>query len=175
MYYSKGNYEAFSTPEKPEGVDNKSAYIVGAGLGSLATACFLIRDGQMKGSNIYIFKEMDIAGGACDGIHNSDKGFVIKDGREMEEHFECLWDLFRFIPSSENKDLSVLDEFYRLNKKEPNFSLMRTTNNRGNDSNLEGFTLGKKASAEIIRLFFTPEEEIAGKNIEDYLSKEFFQ
>ncbi len=48
MYYSNGNYEAFARPEKPEGVDRKSAYLVGSGLASLAAACFLIRDGQMK-------------------------------------------------------------------------------------------------------------------------------
>ena len=28
IYYSNGNYEAFARPEKPEGVDAKSAYIV---------------------------------------------------------------------------------------------------------------------------------------------------
>lgn len=49
IYYSNGNYEAFARPEKPEGVDAKSAYIVGSGLASLAAACFLVRDGQMKG------------------------------------------------------------------------------------------------------------------------------
>ena len=27
MYYSSGNYEAFARPQKPEGVDHKSAYI----------------------------------------------------------------------------------------------------------------------------------------------------
>ena len=27
MYYSSGNYEAFDTPKKPEGVDAKSAYL----------------------------------------------------------------------------------------------------------------------------------------------------
>ena len=31
MYYSSGNYEAFARPKKPEGVDHKSAYIVGSG------------------------------------------------------------------------------------------------------------------------------------------------
>ena len=40
MYYSSGNYEAFARPKKPEGVDNKSAYIVGSGLAAL-TACLL--------------------------------------------------------------------------------------------------------------------------------------
>ena len=33
MYYSAGNYESFARPEKPEGVDKKSAYIIGTGLG----------------------------------------------------------------------------------------------------------------------------------------------
>ena len=42
IYYSKGNYEAFARPEKPEGVEEKSAYIVGSGLASLAAACFLV-------------------------------------------------------------------------------------------------------------------------------------
>ena len=42
MYYSSGNYEAFATPKKPEGIDGKSAYVVGTGLAGLAAACFLI-------------------------------------------------------------------------------------------------------------------------------------
>ncbi len=32
MYYSSGNYEAFARPRKPEGVDNKTVWFVGAGL-----------------------------------------------------------------------------------------------------------------------------------------------
>ena len=42
MYYSSGNYEAFARPKKPEGVDNKSAYIVGSGLAALTAACYLV-------------------------------------------------------------------------------------------------------------------------------------
>jgi oleate hydratase len=175
MYYSKGNFEAFSTPEKPKDVESKSAYIVGAGLASLSAACFLVRDGQMNGKNIHIFEELDIAGGACDGIHNSEKGFVIRGGREMEEHFECLWDLFRSIPSLEDENISVLDEFNRLNKKDPNYSLMRVTQNRGEDAHTDKkFGLSDKGAKELLNLFFTPEEELADKNIEDYLSKDFF-
>ena len=51
MYYSSGNYEAFATPKKPEGVDHKSAYIIGSGLAALTAACYLVRDGQMKGEH----------------------------------------------------------------------------------------------------------------------------
>ena len=39
MYYSSGNYEAFATPKKPEGVDHKSAYLIGSGLAALTAAC----------------------------------------------------------------------------------------------------------------------------------------
>lgn len=63
IYYTNGNYEAFARPKKPEGVENKSAYLIGSGLASLAAACFLVRDGQMPGKNIHILEAMDIAGG----------------------------------------------------------------------------------------------------------------
>lgn len=108
-------------PLKPECVDQKSAYLVGSGLASLSAACFLVRDGQMKGEHIHILEEMDLPGGACDGIYNQEKGFIIRGGREMENHFECLWDLFRSIPSIETEGISVLDEYYWLNKKDQNY------------------------------------------------------
>ena len=57
IYYTNGNYEAFARPEKPEGVDEKHAYIVGSGLASLAAACFLVRDGQMPGEHIHILEK----------------------------------------------------------------------------------------------------------------------
>ena len=133
IYYSNGNYEAFAKPKKPEGVDEKNAYIVGSGLASLAAACFLVRDGQMPGGHIHILEAMDIAGGACDGIYDSTRGYIMRGGREMENHFECLWDLFRSIPSIETPDVSVLDEYYWLNKEDPNYSLCRATVNRGED------------------------------------------
>ena len=57
MYYSSGNYEAFARPRKPEGVDNKSAHIIGTGLAALTAACYLVRDGQMQGQNIHIYEK----------------------------------------------------------------------------------------------------------------------
>ena len=176
MYYSNGNYEAFARPEKPANVDRKSAYLVGAGLASLAAACFLVRDGQMKGEHIHILEEMNIAGGACDGINDPTKGFVIRGGREMENHFECLWDLFRSIPSLETEGVSVLDEYYWLNKKDPNYSLMRATVNRGEDAHTDGkFGLSDKASMEIIKLFFTKDEDLYDKTIDDVFTEEFYK
>lgn len=175
MYYSNGNYEAFARPEKPKDVDKKSAYLVGSGLASLAAACFLIRDGQMKGEHIHILEETGISGGACDGIKDTQKGFIIRGGREMENHFECLWDLFHSIPSIETEGVSVLDEFYWLNKHDPNYSLMRASVNRGEDAHTDKkFTLSEKASMEIIKLFMTKDEDLYDKTIDDVFDNEFY-
>jgi oleate hydratase len=83
VYYSKGNYEAFARPRKPAGVDEKSAYLVGGGLASLATAAFLIRDGQMKGERITVLEASKISGGALDGAGDAQTGWLIRGGREM--------------------------------------------------------------------------------------------
>ena len=173
IYYSNGNYEAFARPKKPAGVDEKNAYIVGSGLASLAAACFLVRDGQMPGSHIHILEAMDIAGGACDGIYDPTRGYVMRGGREMENHFECLWDLFRSIPSLEVPGASVLDEYYWLNKADPNYSLCRATVNRGEDAHTDGkFGLSDKAAMEIMRLFMTPDEGLYDKKITDFFDDE---
>ncbi|WP_418667377.1 oleate hydratase [Allofournierella sp.] len=176
MYYSNGNYEAFARPLKPAGVDEKSAWLVGAGLASLAAACFLVRDGQMKGERIHILEELPLPGGACDGICDPTKGFIIRGGREMENHFECLWDLFRSIPSLETPDVSVLDEYYWLNKADPNYSLMRVTERRGQDAHTDKkFAMSDKACMELMQLFFTRDEDLYDKKISDVLGEEFFK
>ncbi|WP_306569683.1 oleate hydratase [Faecalispora jeddahensis] len=173
MYYSSGNYEAFARPERPEGVDRKSAYIVGSGLAALAAACFLVRDGQMNGKRVHILEKDPIPGGACDGYHYDGLGYVMRGGREMDNHFECMWDLFHSIPSIETEGVSVLDEYYWLNKHDPNYSLMRATVNRGEDAHTDGkFDISDKGAMEIMKLFFTPDEELYDKRIEEVFDDE---
>ena len=174
MYYSSGNYEAFAHPKKPEGVDHKSAYIVGAGLASLTAACYLVRDGQMKGEHIHIFEKDPVSGGACDG-RKYDVGYMMRGGREMDNHFEVMWDLLRSIPSIETEGASVLDEYYWLNKEDPNFSLCRATEKQGQDAHTDGkFAISDKGAMEIMHLFFTPDEQLYDKRITDVFDDEVF-
>ena len=175
MYYSSGNYEAFAHPKKPEGVDHKSAYIIGTGLAALSAACYLVRDGQMKGDRIHIFEKDPIPGGACDGFEYTGVGYVMRGGREMDNHFEVMWDLFRSIPSIETEGVSLLDEYYWLNKEDPNYSLCRATVNRGQDAHTDKkFAVSDKAQMEIMKLFFTPDEELYDKRIDEFFDDEVF-
>ncbi len=173
MYYSSGNYEAFAHPLPPEGVENKQAYIIGSGLAGLAAACFLVRDGRMPGEKIHILERDPRAGGGCDGWDYPGLGYTMRGGREMDNHFEVMWDLFRDIPSIEDPSVSVLDYYYWLNKRDPNYSLCRATQDRGQDAHTDNkFNLSDKACMEIMNLFFTPEEELQDKVITEYFSDE---
>lgn len=174
MRYTSGNYEAFARARKPKDVENKRAWFIGSGLASLAGAAFLIRDGHMDGSKITILEQQKLPGGALDGLDIPDKGFVIRGGREMESNFECLWDLYRSIPSLEIEDASVLDEFFWLNRDDPNYTLRRTTKDQGEDGGTDfKFDLSKKARKEITDLFMAQPEDMEDKRINEVFTSEF--
>lgn len=176
MYYGSGTYEAFARPEKPEGVDKKSAYIIGTGLAGLSAAFYLVRDGQMKGEHIHLLEKLDLAGGSCDGRKDVTKGFYMRGGREMDNHFECMWDMFRSVPSIETPNVSVLDEYYWLNKHDPNYSLCRATINCGEDAHTDKmFKLDKKSAIALSKLFITPEKDLENKKISDVLPDSFWE
>ena len=176
MYYGAGTYEAFARPEKPEGVDKKSAYIVGTGLAGLSAAFYLLRDGQMKGEHIHLLEKLDLAGGSCDGRKDITKGFYMRGGREMDNHFECMWDMFRSVPSIETPNVSVLYEYYWLNKHDPNYSLCRATVNCGEDAHTDKlFKLDRKSAMALSKLFITPEKDLENKKISDVLPDTFWK
>ncbi len=175
MYYSAGNYEAFARPEKPQGVDSKSAYIIGTGLAGLTAAFYLVRDGQRKGEHIHLLEKLELAGGSCDGRKDVTKGFFRRGGRERDNHFEVRWDTFRSVPSLDNPDNSVLDEYYWLNKHDPNYSLCRATVKCGEDAHTDKrFKLDKESALALSKLFLTPEEDLEDKKISDVLPESFW-
>ena len=175
MYYSAGTYESFAHPEKPQGVDNKSAYIIGTGLAGLTAAFYLVRDGQMKGERIHLLEKLELAGGSCDGRKDVTKGYYMRGGREMDNHFEVMWDTFRDVPSIETPGVSVLDEYYWLNKHDPNYSLCRATVNRGEDAHTDKkFALDKESAMALSKLFITPEKDLEDKKISEVLPESFW-
>ncbi len=175
MYYSAGNYEAFAHPETPEGAEHKSAYIIGTGLAGLTAAFYLVRDAKLPGNHIHVLEKLDLAGGSCDGFKDTSKGYYMRGGREMDNHFEIMWDVFRDVPSIETPDVSVLDEYYWLNKHDPNYSLCRATEKCGQDAHTDRkFTLDKTSALALAKLFITPEKDLEDKKISEVLPESFW-
>ena len=55
-------------------VKESNAYLLGGGIGSLAAAAFMIRDGGLPGRNIFILEAKPLLGGSMDGAGNPTDG-----------------------------------------------------------------------------------------------------
>ena len=129
----------------------------------------------MKGEYIHLLEKLGLTGELCDGRKGITKGFYMRGGREMDNHFECMWDMFRSVPSIETPNVSVLDEYYWLNKHDPNYSLFRATKDCGKDTHTDKmFKLDKESAMELCILFITKEEDLEDKKIEEVLQKSFW-
>ena len=170
---SSGNYAAFARPRKPRRVECKSAYIVGTGLAALATACFLVRDGQMKGEHVHLFEKCQLPGGACRSRRIPGVGYAMAAEQALDEHCEVLWDLMRSVPSLELDDASIFDEAYWLDRDDPNVSQCRVTEKRGEALGAK-FGLSDQACAELWKLFAASDDELSGRTIGEVLDDEVF-
>lgn len=168
------NYQRVN-PRKPKGIESKRAFLIGSGIASLAAAEYLMRDGYMDGSQITIFEQDSLSGGAMDGAGNSEDGFIARGGREMEEHYECLWDLYGQVPSIEEPGRTVLEEFKELNDLDPNFSKVRVIFNRGEKLRSTSLGLEEKHAKELTKLLLTKEKDLGVASVEEYFDASYFE
>jgi len=73
---------------------DRKAHLVGGGIGSLAAAAFMIRDGGLPGGNITIYEALPLLGGSLDGSGNPSDGYTLRGGRMLTtDNYECTWDV----------------------------------------------------------------------------------
>lgn len=172
---TNGNYHSLVNARKPQGIDDKKAYLIGTGIGALAAGCFLIRDAHMDGSKITFLDQAEIPGGSLDGLVRENMGYVARGGREMGHHFEVLWDLFSSLQSTEDPNMTVLDHFYYTNLDDPNFSNCRITKNQGVRYDNGKFNLGQDLAKELAAFVSVPDDALQDKTMEDVFSDELLQ
>ena len=163
-------------PLPTPGVENRKAYIIGGGIGGLAAAFYLIRDGHMPPENITIVEEMEVEGGSMDGAGNPEDGYIVRGGREMNWNYDTLWDLFQDVPASELPEgYSVLDEYRMVNDNDPNYSKARLMRNCGEIMDFTDFGLSKYQQWEMMRLILKRKEDLDDITIEEYFSTGFLE
>lgn len=168
-------YSTMYHPKKPEGIENRKAYIVGGGLAGLAAAAFLVDDAGMPGKNVTILEKRSDVGGSMDGMRG-EFGYLCRGEREMEPYMECLWYLFSKVPSLENEGRTVLDDIVDFNRDEPIHSECRVLVNRGERySKTHDYRFSPKDMAAMQRFLSLPESALEDKTISDFFDESFFQ
>lgn len=152
---------------------NHKAYIVGGGIAGLASAVYLIREAGFTGSNITIFDQGKVNGGAMDGSGSAENGYLIRGGRMHEEHYGCTWDLLSAIPALDNQNISVTQEVFEFNRQVVSCSYARLLR-AGKKIDASSYGLSKRDTFDLLRLNMASEEHLGAKQIDEWFAPEFF-
>ncbi|MEU8925344.1 oleate hydratase [Kitasatospora sp. NPDC048545] len=151
------------------------AYLVGGGIASLAAAAFLIRDGDVPGTNIHVLEELPLAGGSLDGHGAAERGYVTRGGRMLEEEaYTCLWNLLETIPSLDDPDITVRQEILDFNQEWPTDAKARLIDRDHRVLDASQLGLDTRDRIELARLLALPESVIGARRIDDFFSEHFF-
>ena len=150
----------------------KRVFLVGGGIASLAAAAFMIRDGDVRGSDITIIDEGAVLGGSLDGSGSPESGYVLRGGRMFESKYLCTFDLFASIPTLDTAK-TVTQEILDWNET------MRTSSRSrlfeaGHRQVAPAFGLSERHILTIERLAIEPEALLGPSSIEDQFDKAFF-
>ena len=162
-------------PRKPEGIEERKAYIVGGGIAGLSAAAFLVRDAQMPGKNITVYDQLPVFGGSMDCAGASETGYVSRGERELEPYMECLWDLFGSIPSLYEEGRTVLDETRECNKNWEIDSQHRLWEQGFQPHDESTMDVTPEIQEQMIKMMLTEEDQLEDVTIEQWFSPAFFQ
>ncbi len=155
---------------------NTKAYLVGGGIGSLAAAAFMIRDGKMSGDQISILETGSLMGGSLDGAGNPEQGYTLRGGRMLTtDNYECTWDLFKSIPSLQHTGKSVFDETVDFNELYHSNSKARLVDKRRAKVPVSSMGFSMHDRLELLKLTTTAEADLGNSRITDWLSPSFFE
>ena len=152
------------------------AYLVGGGIGSLAAAAFMIRDGNVPGGNISILEVVAVMGGSLDGAGEPAGGYSIRGGRMLTtDNYECTWDLYKSIPSLNNEGKTVFDETVEFNEKHKSHSMARLVDRRRAKVPVTSMGFSMQDRIELLKLSNADEDALGASCITDWLSPGFFE
>jgi len=152
------------------------AYLVGGGIGSLAAAAFMIRDGNLPGADISILEAAPVMGGSLDGAQDPSGGYSLRGGRMLTSvNYECTWDLYKSIPSLNDKDKTVFEETADFNEKYKSNSMARLVDRRRAKVPVTSMGFSMEDRVELLKLSQADEATLAASCITDWLSPQFFE
>jgi oleate hydratase len=166
------NYDRINAPA-PEGIERKRAHIIGGGIAGLSAAVALVTDAHMPASHVTVYDSLPLLGGSMDGAGDPERGFTSRGERELEARMECLWYVCSKVPSLQRPGMTVLDETYFANVREPIYSHFRLMHEQGQLYPSTGPLMSLRDTKRMAELLLTPEEKLEGLSAADWFSPEF--
>ncbi len=154
---------------------DRTAYLVGAGLASLAAAVYLLKDGNLKPENITIFECRSRAGGSLGIFGDVETGFVYPGGRVFEEQYRCALDLLSQIPSSRDPGTSIKQEIMEFNARYGWHNNARLVDMNRNVVDTSRLDLEIAHYLSLAKLLLSPERWLNGKRIGEVVDTSFFK
>lgn len=174
----------------------RKAYMIGAGIGNLAAAVYLIRDGKWDGSQITIMGLE--THGANDGAPVKDfeseyghqalsnsRGYLNRGGRMLnEETYENFWDVMGSVPSLYQPGKSLTEEILEFDHAHPTHDVGRLIDRNGlritGENSYTHMQFSNKHRYLLTKLMMLPEErehELDDISIEQYFAEtpDFFE
>jgi oleate hydratase len=153
-----------------------NAYLLGGGIGSLAAAAFMLRDGGIPGENIFILEAKPILGGSLDGSGNPVDGYALRGGRMLTtDNYECTWELYKSIPSLSAPGKTVFDETMEFNEQHKSHAMARLVDSRRAKVPVSSMGFSMHDRQELLKLSLADEAELGASGITDWLSPAFFE
>ena len=152
------------------------AYLVGGGIGSMAAAAFMIRDGGFAGESISILEALPVMGGSLDGAGDGTTGYSMRGGRMLTtDNYECTWNLFKSIPSLNQAGRSVYDETMEFNELHKSHAQARLVDRRRAKVPVASTGFSMQDRMELLKLSRADEASLGASCITEWLSPGFFE
>jgi oleate hydratase len=149
-------------------------YFVGSGIASLAGAAYLIHDGNINGADITVIEESDEFGGSLDAHGTPKTGYFMSGSRMFEHKYNATFDLFSFIPSASDPNLSVKQETELAEKDALWHNKARLVDGERKIVDFHKLGFSEKERIDMLALMMKPEKALDSKRITDCFDASFF-
>ncbi|KAI9847347.1 MAG: hypothetical protein M1838_000931 [Thelocarpon superellum] len=150
------------------------AYLVGGGIASLSAAALLIRDAQVPPTQIHLYEESAVLGGAMDGSGGVGEGYLIRGGRMLNSSYRCLYDLLQSIPTLDRPSQTVYQEIMDFTNDNQTKAAARLVDNMPIKLDVSRMGFDAKDRINLLGLWSASDRYLGRKAIEDVFHPHFF-
>jgi len=160
-------------PSVAGGRDHLRCTLVGGGIAGLASAVYLIRDGQVPGKNIHILEESRL-GGSLDAAGSAKLGYSMPGSRMFGPAYVLTYDLLDGIPSLDDPAKSITQDTFEFWQATPWHDKARLVEH-GQVVDPTSWGLRNRDRADLVKLVLQAEDALDAKRIDECFEPQFFE